>query len=194
MLQSINPGTQKLYLAMLICAAMRLVLIFLTLALFAFNVQGIMYLTSGSDAYGKGLSYPGYKDPPAITGFVVSDHTSRLAPVFLGATLYRPEFANISSINRSYYNQFFGSKWLFRSPPVSYPDWSALGSAHENYVPAVREFVQPALKPGAVNYQIPALQEFVEDDWEPPELSREDYPGIDKFLESEEDAPKRHLL
>jgi hypothetical protein len=173
---------------------MRLVLIFLTLALFTFNVQGIMYLTSGSDAYGEGLSYPGYKDPPAITGFVVSDHTSRLAPVFLGATLYRPEFANISSINRSYYNQFLGSKWLFRSPPVSYPDWSPLGSAHENYVPAVREFVQPGWKPGAVNYQTPALREFVEDDWEPPELSREDYPGIDKFLESEEDAPKRHLL
>ncbi|MDD1751285.1 MAG: hypothetical protein LUO89_15590 [Methanothrix sp.] len=173
---------------------MRLALILMALALFACNAKGIMYLTSGSDAYGKGLSYPGYKDPPAISGFVASDRTSQLAPVFLGATLYRPEFANISSINRPYYNQFIDSGWLFSRPPVSYPTWSALGSSYDSYVPAVREFVQPAWKPGAANYQIPALQEFVEDDWEPPELSREDYPGIDKFLESEEDVPKRHLL
>jgi hypothetical protein len=174
--------------------AMRLAIIIMALALFVCNAEGIMYLTSGSDAYGKGLSYPGYMDPPAIAGFVASDHTSQLAPVFLGATLYRPEFANISSINRSYYNQFIDSGGPFIRPPVSYPIWSALGSSYDSYVPAVREFVQPAWKPGAVNYQIPALQEFVDDGWEPPELSKEDYPGIDEFLENEEEVPKKHFL
>lgn len=178
------------------CLAMRLALMVMALALFIFNAEGIIYLTSGSDAYGKGLSYPGYKDSPAIAGYVVGDSTSRLAPVFLGATLHRPEFANISSFNRSYYKWFADARWLFGHQPVSYPTWTALGSSYDVYVPAVREFVQPEWRPGDVNYQIPALQNFVENDWrwEPPERSYEDYPGIIEFLSDREDIPKRHLL
>ncbi len=174
--------------------ALAITLAILTLTLLAYSVQGIMYLTSGTDSYGKGLSYPGYSEPPAIASFVADDHTSRLAPVFLGATLYRPEFANISSINRSYYDWLMGTSWHYHNPSANYPDWSALGMEHDIHVPAVREFVQPSWKPGAVNYQEPGLQAFMQEDWESPELSREDYPGINEFLKTGEDAPKRRLL
>jgi hypothetical protein len=175
---------------------MRLLLVIIALALFAGNALGIMYLTSGSDAYGKGLSYPGYSDPPAIRDFVTGDHTSQLAPVFLGATLHRPEFANISSINRSHYSQFIDSGWRFNRQPASYPIWTALGSSYDGYVPSVREFVQPDWRPDSLNYQIPVLQRFMDDErnWEPPELSTEDYPGIDVFLDHGEDISERHIL
>jgi hypothetical protein len=168
--------------------------ILVAVLLLSANATGIMYLTSGSDSYGKGLSYPGYKSPPAIASFVASDHTSRLAPVFLGATLYRPEFANISSINRSYYDQFLDTRWHYHSPSANYPDWSALGMERDIHVPAVREFIQPSWKPGDVSYQEPGLQEFMQGDWETPELSKEDYPGINEFLKYGEDAPGRPLL
>jgi hypothetical protein len=168
--------------------------ILVAVLLLSANATCIMYLTSGSDSYGKGLSYPGYKNPPAIASFVASDHTSRLAPVFLGATLYRPEFANISSVNRSYYNQFMDTGWHYYRPSANYPTWSALGMERDIHVPAVRVFVQPSWKPGEVNYQEPGLQKFMQEDWETPELSKEDYPGINEFLKSGEDAPRRHLL
>lgn len=168
--------------------------ILVTVLLLSASATGIMYLTSGTDSYGKGLSYPNYKSPPAIANFVASDHTSQLAPVFLGATLYRPEFANISSINRSYYSQFMDTRWHYYRPAANYPDWSALGMERDIHVPAVREFTQPSWKPGEVNYQEPGLQEFMQEDWETPELSKEDYPGINEFLKSGEDAPRRPLL
>lgn len=168
--------------------------ILVAVLLLSANATGIMYLTSGTDSYGKGLSYPGYKNPPTIASFVASDHTSRLAPVFLGATLYRPEFANISSINRSYYSQFMDTRWHYYRPAANYPDWSALGMERDIHVPTVREFTQPSWKPGEVNYQEPGLQEFMQEDWETPELSKEDYPGMNEFLKDGEDAPRRPLL
>lgn len=189
---------------------MRIAIATLALALLACSAQGIMYLTSGSDAYGKGLSYPGYKNPPSIANFVASDHTSRLAPVFLGTTLYRPEFANISSINRSSYYRFIDPKWNLdpdwhlepewhhSSLPAKYPEWWAgLGWEHDvydAYVPTVKEFVEPTWKPTSIDYQMPDQKEFMEEDWEPPELSREDYPGVDAFLKSGEEPPRRSLL
>ncbi len=174
--------------------ALAITLVILALAISACSVQGIMYLTSGTDSYGKGLSYPGYREPPAIASFVADDHTSQLAPVFLGATLYRPEFANISSTNRSYYEQLIGIRWHYHNPSANYPSWSALGKDHDVHVPAVREFVQPGWKPGAVNYQEPGLQSFMQEDWESPELTDEDYPGIDAFLKTGEETPRRPLL
>lgn len=148
--------------------------ILFAILLLSANSTGIMYLTSGTDSYGKGLSYPGYKSPPTIASLLARDHTSSLAPVFLGATLYRPEFANISSINRSYYNQFIDTRWHYYRPFPNHPDWSALGMERDIHVLAVMEFVQ--------------------EDWEPPELSKENYPGINEFLESGEDAPRRPLI
>lgn len=182
----------------------KIVLAILASALLACSAQGVMYLTSGSDAYGKGLSYPGYNNPPAIANFVASDHTSRLAPVFLGATLYRPEFANISSTNRSSYYRFFDpewnldSEWHYSSLPTEYPDWwSGVGGEHDvydTYAPTVREFVEPTWKPTSIDYQMPEQREFMQEDWEPPELSREDYPGVDAFLKSGDEPPGRPLL
>lgn len=184
--------------------ATRATIVILVLALLACNAQGIMYLTSGSDAYGSGLSYPGYKNSPAIANFVASDHTSMLAPVFLGATLYRPEFANISSINRSSYYRFFDPKWQldpewhYSSLPTEYPYWwSGMGWEHDvydAYVPTVKEFVEPTWKPTSQDYQMPEQKEFMQEDWEPPELSREDYPGVDNFLNSGDEPPRRPLL
>lgn len=174
--------------------SVRLIYIALALALFSCSAQGIMYLTSGSDSYGKGLSYPGYKVPPAITGFVAGDHTSRLAPVFLGATIRRPELANISSANRSVYNQATSLAWASFSQHTSYPTWSALGILNDGYAPAVKEFMQPALWPGAIDYQLQAQQPFAKDDWEPPELDKDNYPGMVEFLKDEEDLPERRLI
>jgi hypothetical protein len=156
----------------------RIIVIVAALALFASKAGCIMYLTSGTDSYGKGLSYPGYKDPPTVTSFVAGDHTSQLAPVFLRATIYRPEFANISSINRSYYERLMGPKWHFNREPVSlgYPALQELDRPYDSYVPSVREFVRSDWMPGTVNYQTSALQRFMESD--PRHKAREDAFGF----------------
>lgn len=173
---------------------MRTVLFFLIAILLLMPCQGIIHLFSGSDAYGRGLSYPDYKEPLAIEGFVANDHTAQLASVFLGTTIFRPEFAHIKSINRSQYYWVLDPIWYYHNPPMSNSDLSATERAYDIQVPAVREFLKPRWTPASTDYQTSSFQKFMRDDWESPELESENYPGVKKFLGDRDDLLGRPLL
>ncbi len=186
-----------------------LIIIIITITIFFLllaPVQGTMRLFSGTDSYGKGLSYPVYNNStPAIVHFVAEDYTSMLASVFLGATLYRPEFRFINSNNSSYHYDFVAP--LYRSyfdgiyTPLTagelwdYP-WADQHVTYGNNAPSVKEFVQPGWRSPPVNDQTPAIKEFLQDkdDWKAPERSSEDYYGADKFLDDDDRAPGSPLL
>lgn len=57
-------------------------LIALLFILSAGSGEGTMYLYGGSDAYGQGLSYPGYSSPLSLTSFVAGNNTTAVSPVF----------------------------------------------------------------------------------------------------------------
>lgn len=167
--------------------------------------QGVMRLSSGTDSYGKGLSYPDYPASPAIVHFVADDYTSQLASVFLGATLYRPEFRFINSTNRSYNYSF---TWpLYRSyfdgiyTPLTAGDlwdypWADQHLNYGNHAPSVKEFVQPGWRSPPADDQTPAIKDFMhdEDDWRTSERSSEDYYGADRFLKDDDRTPGSPLL
>jgi len=178
---------------------MRRILSFTVIAfLLTWGAGAVMYLTSGTDSYGQGLSYPGVDEPPSLVSFVVGDHTSRLGAVFLGATLYRPEFASLKSTNRSDYY------WLEATDPhfslfapflLTYYEWEPLPMSDQDFhVPAVQEFLQSDWKPAKPDYQIAAFRDFVGENPRSVELSRESYPGLDEFLKGGDQVPGRPLL
>ena len=86
-------------------------LISLWFMLYACSAGATMYLFSGSDAYGPGLSYPGYGSSLSLTSFVADNNTTRVSPVFLTATIFRPEFRFLGSVNRSNYYHPILPKW-----------------------------------------------------------------------------------
>lgn len=121
--KALYPTTQDIKISI-----MRLMLLMLLFTLICVpNAGGIMYLFSGTDSYGQGLSYPGIHNSPAIASFVIKDNTSRLASVFLGATIMRPEFRQIKYHNHSenyplvesFRNNSLWSQYSFYLPTIT---------------------------------------------------------------------------
>ncbi|RQW80452.1 MAG: hypothetical protein EHM14_04865 [Methanothrix sp.] len=156
----------------------RLTLPILVFALvLASNAGGIMYLFSGTDSYGLGMSYPGINRTPAVASFVINDSTSQLASVFLAATIMRPEFRQIKYHNRSenyplvesFRNNSFWSQYSFYLPTISSGGWSPashtwLAAENEDQVASIKDFTSSNWKPAEADYQTPSVREFAREE------------------------------
>ena len=157
---------------------MRLTLPILLFALlfmlvFTSNAGGIMYLFSGTDSYGQGMSYPGINRTSAVASFVINDSTSQLASVFLGATIMRPEFRQIKYHNRSdnyplvlpFRNNSLWSQYSFYLPTSSSGGWSPAShtwptAENTDQVASIKDFTSSNWKPAEAEYQTPSVREF----------------------------------
>jgi hypothetical protein len=141
------------------------------------NACGIMYLFSGTDSYGQGLSYPSIHNSPAIASFVIKDNTSRLASVFLGATIMRPEFRQIKYHNHSenyplvepFRNTSFWSQYSFYLPTITPKGWDPAShtwssAENEDQVPSVRDFARSDWEPASTDYHTSSIREFTQED------------------------------
>jgi hypothetical protein len=161
------------------------------------NAQGTMYLFSGTDSYGQGLSYPDYMYPLSLSSFVVQDNTSRMAPVFLDATLYRPEFRLIRFLNRSDYNHPilpFWNQYSFYLPITSFEE--GLFGSYDTPVPAAKEFMKINWTPEGQDYETTSIRQFIEEDEYNEGIEPHGDPIRNKqvhFLNDDE-PPKRPLL
>jgi hypothetical protein len=177
---------------------MRLTIPFLLLVtILISNAQGIMYLFSGNDSYGQGLSYPNYMNPLSLSSFVVQDNTTSMAPVFLGATLYRPEFRLIKFINRSDYHHPMLPLWSQYSfyLPITSLQGGFFGS-YDTQVPAAKEFMKTNWTPRDPDYETTSIRQFVEEDEYNEGIEPHGDPDHNRqvhFLDDDE-PPKRPLL
>jgi hypothetical protein len=174
-----------------------LALIYLLFMLSACSGEGTMYLYSGGDAYGQGLSYPGYGSPLSLTSFVAGNNTSVVSPAFQRATIYRPELEPESSRNRSgYYHSILPlwSQFTFYLPFTSMQDW--FSGSYDLYVPAVKDFLREDWKPSAPDYDIPAIRQFMQVDGYREGVEAHNDPdrmGLNHFMDDDE-PPGRPLL
>jgi hypothetical protein len=160
------------------------------------NAQGIMHLFSGSDSYGQGLSYPDYLGPLSLSSFVVQDNTTRMAPVFLGATLYRPEFRLIKFLNRSDHHSMlpFWNQYSFYLPITS--QQGGLFGSYDTQVPAAKEFLKINWTPRGQDYETTSIRQFVKEDEYNAGIEPHGDPDRNRqvhFLDDDE-PPKRPLL
>jgi len=156
-------------------------LISLLFILFACSGAGTMYLFSGSDAYGLGLSYPGYSSPLSLASFVASNNTTAISPVFLSSTVFRPEFRFINQNRSGYYHPIL-------------PLWSQFTF----YLPfsSMQNFLREDWKPGAPDYDTPAVRQFMQEDGYKEGVEAHNDPdriGLNHFLDDDE-PPGRPLL
>ena len=172
-------------------------LMYILFMLSACSGEGTVYLYSGSDAYGQGLSYPGYGSPLYLTSFVPGNNTTVVSPAILRATIYRPELEPQSSRNRSgYYHSILPlwSQFTFYLPFTSMQDWFYGG--YGSYVPAVKDFLREDWKSAAPDYDTPAIRQFMQQDSYREGVEAHNDPGrmgIDHFLDDDE-PPGRPLL
>ena len=168
-------------------------LISLLFTLSACSGAGTVHLFSGSDAYDQGLSHPGYSSPLSLASFVAGNNTTAVSPVFLSATVFRPEFR---FINQSYYHPILPlwSQFTFYLPFTSMQDW--FSGSYDGYVPAVKDFLREDWKPSAPDYDTPAVRRFMQEDGyqEGVEAHNDrDRMGLNHFLDDDE-PPGRPLL
>jgi hypothetical protein len=183
------------------------IVVFLVLAQAPAPAEGVTRLFSTTDSYGQGLSYPDYPYAPAIAHFVSGDNTSQLASVFLGATLFRPDWGLMNSTNLSYnysftwpiYRSYFDGIYtpLTAGDLWDYP-WADQDQSYASSAPSVKEFVQPGWRSPPVVDQTPSVKNFMQndndDDWSLPERGSGDYSAADKFLRDDDRVPEAPLL
>ena len=171
-------------------------LIALLFILSAGSGEGTMYLYGGSDAYGQGLSYPGYSSPLSLTSFVAGNNTTAISPVFLITTVFRPEFRFINQNRSGYYHpiQPLWGQFTFYLPFLSMQDW--FSGSYDSYVPAVKDFLKDGWKSAAPDYDTPAVRQFMQQDSYLEGVEPHNDPdrmGINHFLDDDE-PPGRPLL
>jgi hypothetical protein len=171
-------------------------LISLLFILSACSGEGTMYLYGGSDAYGQGLSYPGYSSPLSLPSFVAGNNTTAVSPVFLITTVFRPEFRFINQNRSDYYHpiQPLWDQLTFYLPFPSMQDW--FSGSHDVHVPAVKDILRTDWKPAAPDYDTPAIRQFMQQDSYHEGVEPHNYPermGISHFLDDDE-PPGRPLL
>ena len=171
-------------------------MISLLFMLSACSAEGTMYLYGGSDAYGQGLSYPGYNSPLSLSSFMAGNNTTAISPVFLITTIFRPEFRFMSPNRSDYYHpiQPLWDQFAFYLPFSSIHDWFS-GSC-DGHTPAVKNFLREDLKPAAQNYDTPTIRQFMQQDSYREGVEPHNYPermGISRFLDDDE-PPGRPLL
>jgi hypothetical protein len=149
-----------------------LALISLLFILFAGSGEGAMYLYGGSDAYGQGLSYPGYSSPLSIASFVAGNNTT------------------------GYYHpiQPLWDQFTFYLPFLSMQDW--FSGSNISYVPAVKDFLKEDWKPTDPNYDTSTIRQFMQEDGYREGVEQHNDPDrleLNHFLD-DDDPPGRPLL
>ena len=171
-------------------------LISLLFILSAGSGEGTMYLYGGSDAYGQGLSYPGYSSPLSLASFVAGNNTTAVSSVFLITTVFRPEFRFINQNRSGYYHpiQPLWGQFTFYLPFLSMQDW--FSGSYDSYVPAVKDFRKDDWKSTAPDYDTPAVRQFMQQDSYLEGVEPHNDPdrmGLNSFLDDDE-PPGRPLL
>ena len=172
-------------------------LILFSAILSASGAEAIMYLHSGADFYGQGVSYPGYQEIPFIASFVAQDNTSQMASVFLTSTLFRPEFRGIKSVNRSDYYSFYAPQWPQYSfyPALSgYDDWSF--DVYNEHTSSINDFMRADGKPMSKDYETPAANRFLKSDLPARDIEPHGDPDHDDLVRllDDDELPGRPLL
>ena len=163
---------------------MAIFIAFLTLALCA---QGTVYLFSGADSFGNGLSYP---SSPIL---LRNDSNSSVISVDMNNTtqiygLMGPMSTPFSSFQSGYAPS--GILYIF-------PQMSPI---YKGDVPALDEFAMPDWQPDPLESEIRDLNKFLEDDWNPEPLSTGDYSSPSGFHSNivgflkDDNIPGRPLL
>ncbi|OPY54748.1 MAG: hypothetical protein A4E49_00758 [Methanosaeta sp. PtaU1.Bin112] len=172
-------------------------LISLLIIFLAGSSEGTMYLYGGSDAYGKGLSYPGYGTPLTFSAIIPGNNTTAVSPVLLMATIYRPETGFGRDGNATgYYHPLLPlwNQFTFYLPFLSGEDWS-FGS-YNGYAPSVKNFLKDDWGPAGADYETSAVRRFIQSDSFHEGVEPHNDPtrlGINHFLDSDE-PPGRPLL
>lgn len=194
-----DPTDPKSYIHLLKMVAANMkhwALISLLFMLSACSTEGTMYLYSGSDAYGQGLSYPGYSSPLSLSSFVAGNNTTAISPVFLITTIYRPEFRFMSQNRSSYYHPILPlwPQFAFYLPFPSIQDW--FSDSYGGHTPSAKNFLRDDWKPAAQDYGTPAIRQFMQQDSYLEGVEPHNDPdrmGISHFLDDDE-PPGRPLL
>jgi hypothetical protein len=180
-------------------------LISLLILLFAEWVAGAsatVYLYSGNDSYGQGLSYPGYATPLSFYSFAASNSTTPVSPVLLRATIFRPEFEaqlhpNGSVENGSAYSHPILPLWeqyTFFLPLSGISDW--LFGSYDGPTPSVKNFMKDGDAASSANYETSSVRMFaLKDSYYPGIEAHDDQTrmGLNHFMDSDE-PPGRPLL
>ncbi len=171
-------------------------LISLSFMLSACSSEGTMYLYSGIDAYGQGLSYPGYGSPLSLHSFVAGNNTTAVSPVFLIATVFPPEFRFINHSSSGYYHPILPlwDQFSFYLAFPSMQDW--FSGSYDGHVPSVTNFLKEDRKPAAKDYDTQTVRQFMQQDSYQEGVEPHNDPdrmGISHFLDDDE-PPGRPLL
>ncbi|MFZ3147836.1 MAG: hypothetical protein WA137_02215 [Methanothrix sp.] len=172
-------------------------MISLIFMLSACSSEGTMYLYGGSDAYGQGLSYPGYSNPLFFASFAAGNNTTAVSSVLLRATIFRPELELAKYQNRSGYYHPIQPLWdqlSFYLPFLSMQDW--LFGSYDSPVPSVKNFLKEDWKPADSDYGAPAIRQFMQEDSYREGVEPHNDPdrmGLNHFLDDDE-PPGRPLL
>ena len=148
-----------------------------------------MQLDSGSNSYGRGLSYPDNPEPFSIASFLVLNNTNGTIPIYLGTNVFQPNESPIKSLNRSDYYQIIQPLWDqfdFFLPLPSIYEWF---SNSDNPHPALKNFPRDDWKPGSEDVATPTMKQFVENDVFQPGVEPHNDPDrmeLNHFLESDE--------
>jgi hypothetical protein len=149
-----------------------LALISLLFILFAGSGEGTMYLYGGSDAYGQGLSYPGYAAPLSFVSFAAANNTT------------------------GYYHpiQPLWDQFTFYLPFLSMQDW--FSGSYDSSVPSGRNFLKEDWKPAASDHVTPTMRQFMQEDGYREGVEQHNDPDrmeLNHFLDDDE-PPSRPLL
>ncbi len=186
-----------IHLAKIVVTIMKhLSLIALLFILSAGSSEETMYLYGGSDAYGQGLSYPDYSSPLSLASFVAGNNTTAISPVFLIATVFRPEFRFMNQNGSGYYHpiQPLWDQFTFYLPFLSMQD--GFSGSYVRIVPSGKDFLKENWKPAASNYDTSTIRQFMQEDGYREGVEQHNDPDrmeLNHFLDDDE-PPGRPLL
>ena len=177
-------------------------LISLLILIFAAEGEATVYLYSGNDSYGQGLSYPGYATPLSFYSFAAGNNTTPVSPVLLQATIFRPEFEvqlhpNGSVGNDSAYSHPILPLWeqyTFFLPLSGISDW--FFGSYDGPTSSVNNFLKDGETASSANYETSSVRKFALQDSFYEGIEAHDDPtrmGLNHFLDSDE-PPGRPLL
>ncbi|HPT37733.1 MAG TPA: hypothetical protein PLZ44_05535 [Methanothrix sp.] len=168
-----------------------LALIPLFLLLLSVSVDSTVYLYSGNDSYGIGLSYPGYASPLSYSVFAFGNNSTSISPVLLRATMFRPEFEVQRYRNSSAYSHPILpllSQFSFYLPfPGIDDDWS-FGS-YDGPTSSVKNFLGGDSNQSSAIYETSTIRQFaLQDSYHEGVEAHDDQTrmGLNNFLDSDE--------
>ena len=182
-------------------------ILILLIAEWTTGASATVYLYSGNDSYGQGLSYPAYATPLSFYSFASGNNTTPVSPVLLRATIFRPEFEaqmhqngsarNGSVQNGSAYSHPILPLWeqyTFFLPLSGISDW--FFGSYDGPTSSVKNFMKDGDAASSANYETSSVRKFaLQDSFYEGIEAHDDQTrmGLNRFLDSDE-PPGRPLL